>query len=673
MREARRRSVADAVPAIVGCLATATAGIAMWRSPAPWTFTLDTGSVFLGQTLPAFRAWFSGRIPEWSDLLWGGFPLVGDCTSAVLYPLYAIVYGLTLDVPLRFFDVALALHLGIFAAGSATLVRRLGASPAAAALAGVLAACDPFAHYCAIAHFPVFGAQAWWPWAFVAVEALGRPSTPAVGGAMALGWIAIALQVLVGVPEQATYCAVPAALWLLLRRAGLGFGQRLLRTALLGLGAAALAAPQLLPTALVLSWTHRAGTPPHYQFGSLWLTKPEQLLVVGTGVLNGLPSFLGIATLALAAIAVVTRRPGAFFLLATAGIGFALALGPQVGLYELVHRVPPLTTFRNPGKIYALAEYGALWLAALGADSLWRRRSNAARVAAALLVAAMLAERAAYLPQEIAALAALRKGDGLTAARYERLAALERLQRRDETAPPPVVYDAGGPMGGEYARSIGALFGISSIHAGSVALLSPAHFELLDRTPAPLLDLFGVDYLLAPAAKCAFMARHVPWPPVETGPDDCVLANPDRRGRYEILRDVVPVASQREMLDVLPKQPKPVPIVGPDDVPRSPGPGQLVVTKYAPGHATLRAVLSSPSLVLVRDSFAPGWTARVDGRVVAPYPAAGIFFAVPVGAGTHEIALDYRTPGLRAGALVAGGWIVFAAALAWRRRHAVAG
>ncbi len=77
----------------------------MWRSPAPWTFTLDTGSVFLGQTLGAFRAWFDGRVPHWSDELWGGFPLFGDCTSAALYPLHVIPYLATGNAPLRFFDV----------------------------------------------------------------------------------------------------------------------------------------------------------------------------------------------------------------------------------------------------------------------------------------------------------------------------------------------------------------------------------------------------------------------------------------------------------------------------------------------------------------------------------------------------------------------------------------
>jgi len=121
------------VPILVGGLTTVVVGIAMWRSPEPWTFTMDTGDVFLAQTVLAFRAWFAGHVPEWSDMLWAGFPLIGDPTSAALYPVYVLPYVATLANPLRFFDVAFALHLGIFAAGSAAFVQRLGATPAASA------------------------------------------------------------------------------------------------------------------------------------------------------------------------------------------------------------------------------------------------------------------------------------------------------------------------------------------------------------------------------------------------------------------------------------------------------------------------------------------------------------------------------------------------------------
>jgi hypothetical protein len=659
-------------PLVAGIATSAAAGLAMWRSPAPWTFTLDTGSVFLGQTLSAFRAWFAGRVPHWSDELWGGFPLFGDCTTAALYPLHVIPYLATAAAPLRFFDVSFALHLGIFAAGSAALLRRLGASVPAAMLAAILAAFAPFAHVSAIGAFQVFASQAWWPWVLVAVETLTAPATPLVGGAMFLAWSAVALQVLAGVPEQASYSAVPAAIWLLARRSSLGFGERVVRAAVFALGATALAAPQLFPTAAVLPWTQRAGTPHAYQFGSMWLTHPERLFVAGTGVLNGLPSFLGIATVLLAFVAVVARRPGAGMLICTATVGFLLALGPQVGLYDLLHRVPPFDHFRNPGKAYAIAEYTTLWLAALGADALWRRPAAAARAAAALLVAGVLVERAVYLPLELAALDAMRAGDRLTPARYDRLAALTRLHRHDERTPPPVVFDAGGPMGGEYARSIGALVGISSIHAGSVALLSPAHLTLLDRPNAPMLDAFGVRYVLAPDASCALHERQLRWPEVERGAEDCILENPMPVDHYVLLDDVVAVGSAEEMVDLARRRPRPIPIVAPPDAARARGRGAVRVTSYRPGHATLAVTAIAPALVLVRDSFAPGWSVRVDGEALAPYAAAGIFFAVPVPQGTHTIALDYQTPGFTAGVLVAATWMVLTGVLVWRRRSAQA-
>src|SRR5437867_496343 len=111
------------VPLGVGLLASVATGAAMWCSPTPWTLTLDAGVSFLGQTVPAFRSWAAGVVPAWTDLLWGGFPLLAEPTTAALYPPHAIAFVATLNAPLRFFDVALALHVGLLAAGSAMLAR----------------------------------------------------------------------------------------------------------------------------------------------------------------------------------------------------------------------------------------------------------------------------------------------------------------------------------------------------------------------------------------------------------------------------------------------------------------------------------------------------------------------------------------------------------------------
>jgi hypothetical protein len=49
---------------------------------------------------------------------------------------------------------------------------------------------------------------------------------------------------------------------------------------------------------------------------------------------------------------------------------------------------------------------------------------------------------------------------------------------------------------------------------------------------------------------------------------------------------------------------------------------------------------------------ARGWSADLDGRPAAVLTADGLFRAVRVGAGEHRVVFRYRTPGLRAGALV---------------------
>jgi uncharacterized membrane protein YfhO len=50
-----------------------------------------------------------------------------------------------------------------------------------------------------------------------------------------------------------------------------------------------------------------------------------------------------------------------------------------------------------------------------------------------------------------------------------------------------------------------------------------------------------------------------------------------------------------------------------------------------------------------RDSFARGWVAEVDGRRVGVLRANGKHRAVPIPAGSHEVVMRYRPPGLAAG------------------------
>ena len=67
-----------------------------------------------------------------------------------------------------------------------------------------------------------------------------------------------------------------------------------------------------------------------------------------------------------------------------------------------------------------------------------------------------------------------------------------------------------------------------------------------------------------------------------------------------------------------------------------------------------------------------GWTATVDGREAELEDVDGLI-AVPMEAGTHEVALEYHTPGLVPGALVSAAGCALAGAWATvtvRRRSA---
>lgn len=76
-----------------------------------------------------------------------------------------------------------------------------------------------------------------------------------------------------------------------------------------------------------------------------------------------------------------------------------------------------------------------------------------------------------------------------------------------------------------------------------------------------------------------------------------------------------------------------------------------------------------PSVVVLRDAYDPGWSARVDGAEVPVLRADGRHRAVPVPSGHSRIRLRYRPPGLAAGLIIASLSTAILAALLVRRRR----
>lgn len=101
--------------------------------------------------------------------------------------------------------------------------------------------------------------------------------------------------------------------------------------------------------------------------------------------------------------------------------------------------------------------------------------------------------------------------------------------------------------------------------------------------------------------------------------------------------------------------------------------GTAQLTRDEPEHVAGALEVSRPCLVLLADTFAPGWTATLDGQLMPLVAADGALRAVPVPPGKHTLSLDYRAPGLDLGLVVSAlallGWFTL---FALARRPAMA-
>ncbi len=76
---------------------------------------------------------------------------------------------------------------------------------------------------------------------------------------------------------------------------------------------------------------------------------------------------------------------------------------------------------------------------------------------------------------------------------------------------------------------------------------------------------------------------------------------------------------------------------------------------------TIEAELSAPGLVVLGDSFYPGWRATVDGEPAPILATNHIFRGVVVPAGRHEIRFDYAPASVYWGAAISfAGWLGWA-------------
>jgi hypothetical protein len=170
---------------------------------------------------------------------------------------------------------------------------------------------------------------------------------------------------------------------------------------------------------------------------------------------------------------------------------------------------------------------------------------------------------------------------------------------------------------------------------------------------ARLLTLLGVKWAILPTST----ARMTALVPIAVSADGRVVLveNPAHRprgfvtDRWRRLPDDETVRA--ELAAPGPFDPWQVRLVGPgpDATPGTTSPRPCAVAMPVPEEVALSCTAERPALAVLVDAWAPGWSARVDGRPATIERVDSVLRGVFIPAGTHEITFAYRTPGLRLG------------------------
>jgi hypothetical protein len=86
------------------------------------------------------------------------------------------------------------------------------------------------------------------------------------------------------------------------------------------------------------------------------------------------------------------------------------------------------------------------------------------------------------------------------------------------------------------------------------------------------------------------------------------------------------------------------------------------------GHAQVNVKLDCEGLVVLGETYFPGWTARVDERAAQVYEVNGMMRGVIVPAGEHAIMFDYRPDSVKLGGALTLAAFVGLIALGWLKK-----
>ncbi|ABS26031.1 hypothetical protein [Anaeromyxobacter sp. Fw109-5] len=348
---------------------------------AGYTLSWRDTARLLGSLRPAVEAELRAfSLPLWQPHEALGLPLLAQLMHGVLHPVSLVAAFVAPGAPM---DLQIVLHLALAAAGAWLLARVLGATPWAAAVAGLAYGLSGYVLGMSCVLTYLAGASTA-PWAVAGLRLTGA----ARRGGVLLGGLAVAALVFAGDPQWLIVGLLIGGV-LALEAGGWSGG---LRAVLVGATGGLLAGVQLLPALAFLPETSRTASVAGWE-RALWdLSFWRIAELVLPGFFNGVPGsgvapvfrelggdvgrhttsfvpsvFVGALTIVLAALAVRRSRTG-LVLAGAAGVALWLALGVNAGADQLLGGVPVWGAFRYSEKLVGPLSLCLAVLAALGTD-----------------------------------------------------------------------------------------------------------------------------------------------------------------------------------------------------------------------------------------------------------------------------------------------------------------
>ena len=642
------------------------------RSDA-WEFSFAT-KFLLGEALR------SGSLPTWTPLLGGGFPLIGEGQIGAFFAPNLILFGL--------FPAALAYNLTIVLAvvtagwGMFVLLRRFGIFAAGAWLGAISLALSGII-IPQLTHHALIQGISLLPWALIATDLLIEKNSPR---RIAVWALIVSQQIFAGFPQAVFVTVLCCALYT-------AWHKKPFALLLPGILALALAAVQLFPSYEFLQQSPVAGgfSPSesmYFSFPPVHLLTLFAPFALGNPKLGTYPPFstfdgsifwentgffgtIGILLSGIGSFLALKHRSNLRFFIASAATGLLLMMGKYSPLY-IIFTLWPFSLFRVPSRFIWIFVLSLIVLASYAADRIAKTKLPYARHAVVLLIFFHTLQL------------------GFLWHSYHAL-----WSASDWLSPPPVT--ASIPPG-QRVYTLGANIPHNEAFLSQGWQDSTAYYTVRNSLAPdgnvlwgiPAADVYAGRQLTRQGIMSALVSGEITPGPSEasisaTGKQFLrilgtgQLITPRSGGEIEIspVADTAPriymatdiryASTVSEAVAAL-KQPSFTPgqsvLVENEAARLTSAGGTATLHEESSTYLHIEAEATDAALLVVTDTYYPGWTATIDGRET-PILAANISQrAVVLPAGTHDVVFRYAPKSLVWGGALSVAALMFTVFLA---------